>query len=722
VGTGGAAAGPDFFCLELGDQGGRLGEFFADRERVMEALSLFLRPGEVVEMRALSVTEPGGQYARTHSGYFDDIEVAVRAAERVAGAARGVYFTPNPVLPALRARSHNRLRACGKGDAATGDAEVARRRWLLIDLDPVRPSGISSSDEEHRAAIMQAYEIAAGLAGAGWPDPIVADSGNGAHLLYTIDLPNDAHGRSLVERVLAGLAFQFDTPAVRVDRTTFNAARIWKLYGTWARKGENTAERPHRLARLLWVPPTRRVVSEEQLIAVAEWLPKESASPKGSSAGFDLDAFIARHGLDVGEPSPWNGGRRWVFNTCPYGEAHAGRPAYLIQFASGAIAAGCLSCGEAAGGWPALRARYEPPEPASLTPTGGESVPSVPSVTPSVRGWSARELIAASFPPTRWAVEGLIAEGLTLLCGAPKVCKSWLCLQWAIAVAAGGVAMGSRKVSRGAALYAALEDTPRRLRSRLLKLLVSSPPPDDLDLLLNLPRLGEGGLEALERWLNDHPNARLIIIDTLVCVRSRQRGKGDLYTDDYDALAALKRLADRFAVAIVVVHHTRKMSAEDRQDMVSGTNGLAGAADTTFILVREESGPVLYGRGRDVEEIALSLSWEPSTGLFSIRGDLRQPAVSAERREILDLLTAEETELTPKQIAAALGKNYETTKTLCQRLLRDGFLTRGQKGALRLASPTAGVTEGTEGTLSLADCGAWDTGPGDTPRDAPNRR
>jgi hypothetical protein len=134
----------------------------------------------------------------------------------------------------------------------TSDQDVIARKWLPIDLDPVRPSGISSTDQEHENAIMRAYELRGALRADGFPDPIVADSGNGGHLLYLIDLPANDDG--LIKRCLQALAYRFDDEAVRVDQSVSNPARIWKLYDTFSRKGDSVPNRPHRMARILEVP------------------------------------------------------------------------------------------------------------------------------------------------------------------------------------------------------------------------------------------------------------------------------------------------------------------------------------------------------------------------------------------------------------------------------------------------------------------------------------
>jgi hypothetical protein len=222
-----------------------------DEAEILRALRVFVVPGDVAELRALGVTSP--DYRRPHivSGYYDDLEVMARDAAAVAPRAKGAYFTLNPVDHALLARSYNRCRPVDH-EALTSDPNIVRRRWLPVDLDPVRPAEVSASEEEHAAALERARTIFRFLRAEGWPDPVIADSGNGAHLVYPIDLPRDDGGR--VERVLKTLAFRFDDERVAVDTTTHNPARIWKLYGTPARKGDSILDRPHRLARLLHIP------------------------------------------------------------------------------------------------------------------------------------------------------------------------------------------------------------------------------------------------------------------------------------------------------------------------------------------------------------------------------------------------------------------------------------------------------------------------------------
>lgn len=218
-----------------------------DRAEILRACQALFAPGQVAELRALDAVTREWRRLHTVSGYFDDWDKLADAALGIQ--ARGVYVTLNPVNPALLARANNRVRDMKAGEAATSDSDIGARRWLPIDCDSVRPSGISATDAEHDLALARAREIRAYLQAQGWPEPLLADSGNGAHLLYRVELPADDGG--LVEKALAALAFRFTDELVVVDQKNFNPARIWKLYGTLAAKGDPTPERPHRLSRLV---------------------------------------------------------------------------------------------------------------------------------------------------------------------------------------------------------------------------------------------------------------------------------------------------------------------------------------------------------------------------------------------------------------------------------------------------------------------------------------
>ena len=228
--------------------------------------------------------------------------------------------------------------------------------------------------------------------------------------------------------------------------------------------------------------------------------------------------------------------------------------------------------------------------------------------------------MAAVFPEPRWAVPGLLAEGLTLIVGAPKVGKSWLSWNLAVAVASGGIAFGKVPVEAGDVLYLALEDTGRRLQARLTKVLEGDRAPRSLTVATACPTLTAGGAEQIAGWLSEHPNARLVIVDVFARVRGKLSPQASAYESDYGPMSILKQIADEAGVAMLVVHHTRKASSEDFLDDVSGTQGLSGAADAILVLKRSrgQADAVLHVTGRDVEEADYALSFHADLGAWQM--------------------------------------------------------------------------------------------------------
>lgn len=326
----------------------------ADVSDIRQAFEIILEPDAVAELRVLGTNQG------TVSGYFDTLDPMAREAKQWSGKAPAVYMTLNPVNPALLSRAVNRTQKYAK--VTTSDNDILYRRWLGIDLDPVRPSGIPSTDEEHQYALLRLDQIRDHLSAQGWPQPISADSGNGGHLLYRVDLPNDEASRILLERCLKALDFHFSDERVVVDLKTANAARIWKTYGTLACKGDHTASRPHRIARLLEIPEQTSVVSRELLEQLAGSAPEDPKPEYASDVhtAFDLERWIAIHELPVATSGSWNDGRKFVLNPCPFNPDHTNQAAYIVQFPSGAIEAGCHHNGCAGKDWSTLRAMKEP--------------------------------------------------------------------------------------------------------------------------------------------------------------------------------------------------------------------------------------------------------------------------------------------------------------------------------------------------------------------------
>jgi hypothetical protein len=296
---------------------------------------------------------------------------------------------------------------------------------------------------------------------------------------------------------------------------------------------------------------------------------------------------------------------------------------------------------------------------------------------------NAASLLSTNFKPPKWAVPTLVPEGLTIFAGRPKCGKSWLALDVCAAVGGGGNALGSIQCEPGWAIYLALEDTPRRLAGRLRAVLQGAPAPQQLTIATNWRRADAGGIADLRAWLMEHPEARLVVVDTLALIRGEQSGRDrNVYTSDYEAITGFKQLADEFGVAVVLVHHTKKESAADPLDSVSGTHGLTGSADTIIVLDRKPNDlhAMLYVRGRDVPEEEIALQFERETGRWLKLGPAEDFRRSQERREVIRLLSTSVDPLMPVEIASSLERNRAAIRKLLMRMHAAGEVEKLPNG------------------------------------------
>jgi hypothetical protein len=238
---------------------------------------------------------------------------------------------------------------------------------------------------------------------------------------------------------------------------------------------------------------------------------------------------------------------------------------------------------------------------------------------------SAKELMESDLPETKWIVPNLISDGATIFAGAPKQGKSWLALGVSLAVASGGYALGKIQVEAGDVLHLALEDGKKRMQKRLRRMLKGELVPERLHLAYKFPLVNEGGLELIEEWLIDYPEARLIVVDTLKRLRPVVRSKRNQYDVDYEAVSGLNDLAQRYSVAILIVTHTNKQDGEevDWFNAISGSLGLTGAVDAAMLLrrPRNESQGCLSVSGRDAGEKSLAIQFDDTIDGWQLLGD-----------------------------------------------------------------------------------------------------
>ncbi|MDI2126951.1 AAA family ATPase [Yinghuangia seranimata] len=336
-------------------------------------------------------------------------------------------------------------------------------------------------------------------------------------------------------------------------------------------------------------------------------------------------------------------------------------------------------------------------------PADPQPVDGAPAAPGRRTAWTADELMAMDFPEPRWAVPGILSEGVNLLCGPPKVGKSWMSLGLGLSVAAGGVAFESIPVDGGPVLYLALEDTPRRLKTRMGKLLQGRSAPPGLTLATQCPPLPEGGTKAIADWLARHPDARMVVIDVFAKVRGNAPPGASAYDADYAAVGHAKRLADDHAIAVVLVHHVRKAGSDDFLAEVSGTNGLAGAADATLVLRRGrgQADGVLHVTGRDVDESEYALTLQAETGSWKLLHGRADEHTMGDTRTAILRHVRDNPGVRPKDIASTLPHlDPDTVRKTCTRMAIDGQIRRDGSGRCYADSAEQGVSQ----VSAVSDC------------------
>ena len=322
-------------------------------DEVKKALSILKSEGQLFEVRIL-------KGKTIISGYFTDVETLEQAFKKVDLRGANVFYTLNRIDESCYSREQKDKFVQSKN--TTSDGDITAYQWLLIDLDPVRKSGISSTKTELKAACERGEKIKRYLQERGWPTPVKACSGNGLHLLYGVNLANTKENTQLIERVLKALALIFNDEQVEVDTSVFNPSRISKLYGTRAQKGANTKDRPHRLSQIdPNQQPIEEVVKRDQLEEVAAEYPQEVSAPKtASKTTFNLEEWLDEYGIRVHAVKEWKDATRYVLEECPFDSNHKAPDATIIKMQSGAICFKCLHNSCSGRDWKELRLKYEP--------------------------------------------------------------------------------------------------------------------------------------------------------------------------------------------------------------------------------------------------------------------------------------------------------------------------------------------------------------------------
>jgi len=554
-------------------------------------LRLIHPDGGVIEIRALDVPSGGGQWRSTRSGYYDDYGRAASACHALDQMeAGGVYMTLNPVVPGLLARAANKV--VSRPQHTTGNAEIVRRQWLFVDIDPHRPSGIAATDEEMETATTLAADVEDLLRPYGFGTPLSGLSGNGALLLYRIDLPNDEATTQLISRCYRGInnllpGVDLDRPHSTIDLVVGNAARLVRVPHTTNRKGDPTEDRPHRRAMLNPPDPDYpvEVVPLDAIIAVAEHADdherrepsrkKTQAAAKSrpngkASSGIRLDVarYLDARGVEHTAKETGDGVMYRV--QCPFDGAHGGNgESAVYQADSGLLTYECkhASCQDRT--WPDYRDAIGKPEPThydGITRQSTAATSQEPEREPIK--WdvmTCAELIARKIE-LRYLVEGVLVAGQPcIIAGSKKTLKTTILLDMALAIATGGYVLGRWRVptpemvgvmTGESGLYT-VRETALRIADAAH---IDATTVDRLVITDSVPRFGHPDHDDALRDLIESRQLRVLFVDpTYLAIGGSDAG--NLFAMGAQ-LRGPSEICQAAGCTLVLVHHTRKNIAD----------------------------------------------------------------------------------------------------------------------------------------------------------------
>lgn len=569
---------------------------------------------ELVEIRIL---DP--ETKRSYSGYFTDIETILREIKRYEKC--NLYFTLNVIDPACYSREqHDRISTRPK--STTSDNEILARKWCLIDIDCEKPSDTNSTDEEKELAKQVVNNVYKFLRDEGFEQPVICDSANGFHLLYKQAMLSNSENTETMKNFLKVLDMYFSTDKVKIDCSTFNPSRICKLYGVISRKGADTKERPQRESKFVRVPREINITPNEYFEKVASYLPKPEKKDRANNYGadtFDLDEFIAKHGIAVRNVVETRDFTKYVLETCPFNSAHRAPDSAVFKMRDGSYGFKCLHNSDRDYTFRDFRLHYDPTAyDRQYTPQKPNMFYQPPKVfTPVVESedkgkkWLGMGDIQRvditqllSIPTGYYELDkkivGLFAGELTILSGLNASGKtSWLdCL--ALNVIQQGYKVG---VWSG-------EMQDWRFQSWINQIAAGKNYVQRKSGYDNLFYVPKATCDKIDEWLNgklflynnsygsnwqqlfndikefvENEGVHLILIDNLAALNISDYD-GEKYTKQTKFIIDLKDYAKQKNIHVILVAHPRKQNDFLRKESISGTADLTNIADNVFLLHR----------------------------------------------------------------------------------------------------------------------------------------
>lgn len=581
---------------------------------MVNGLSLLHEPDEIIEIRSID-PKP------VISGYFRADSPAI-AKELSRYPNRTFYQTMNRVKSACYARDqHERL--VERPHETTTDGDIAGYQWLLIDADPVRPSGVSASREEKEAARRVAGMTMKKLMAMGFSEPVVADSGNGYHLLFHIHASTTE--KQVLADFLAVLDMWFSAELVKIDTAVFNPARITKLYGTIATKGASTPERPHRRSGIIRKPEKiettpmaliRNIAAERQKAAS----PQENPWHRGnSSSSFNLEQFLSDHHVEVIRKIPISTGMKYQLAKCPFDSSHKHGDAAVFAYSNGSYGFHCFHNSCAGYHWHEFREKVDPAaysnspyavHQAVITKTPAGTDTSTPAKAGQPRMLDFAEIpnydrskivvIRSRFQALDGKIGGFNKGEMTVWSGGNASGKSTLVSQIGLAAITEGfkVAMFSgemtaSRVREWVLLQAAGPDfvmqDPLNPNHYCLKHGIE----EKLDAMLtgklsiydnDFGTDWEVVTSTIYDWVKKN-EASVVIIDNLMAL-DIPTGTMDKYDMQSRIIKRFSAMAKKLNVHVHFICHPRKTEAFPRKGDISGTADITNAADNVMMVHR----------------------------------------------------------------------------------------------------------------------------------------
>ena len=555
------------------------------------------------------------------SGYFTDADTLLKELRRFSHKQNAnIYTTLNYIKPECYDRKQ-RNKLIENATPTTSDNDIEGMAWLMIDLDPKRSAGTGSTNEQIKKATEVAREIYKYLKMRSWQDPVVAMSGNGVHLLYKVELANQKATVELLKNTLLTLNMLFADNEIDVDLKTFNPARICKLYGTEARKGSNTENRPYRMSKIMSIPSEIKANDVRLLKELVELLPKEEKPQKYNNYSpreFDIEKWINEHGIRISSIEDWNGGKKYILEECLFDSSHRGKDASIIQTADGKLCYNCFHNSCAGKQWKDVRLMFEPnayarkdrvPHPNYLN-KNYIAERETQDVEGKPRFYTMEDIMQLKTPPEEFLKTGIkqldrklrgLKKGfVTVMSGLRGCGKSSIISQISLHVVEQGykVALYSGELTAtNAAKWINLQaagrnnvvptqyetewTVPIEIRKKIAKWLGDKIFIYNNEYGNDYTRVEEILMECVKKHKID-----LIILDNLMSLNIDGLAGYDKYAKQSQFVEHLENFAKKFNIHIIFVAHPRKSNGFLRLDDVSGSNDIVNRVDNAIIMHR----------------------------------------------------------------------------------------------------------------------------------------